>query len=119
MNVHFQCVVQVCRSQCPAPQCGGTVVPPRSTAGTGGQATSYSQDTYGAPSQQPQQQVDSYGAPQGAPLGQSDSYGAPQGPPLAQLQQKPNPNINPRYASSGLQSIKVATILDSGVLANC
>ena len=92
-------------------------MPPRSTAGTG--ATSYSQDTYGAPSQQPQQQVDSYGAPQGAPLGQPDSYGAPQGPPLAQLQQKPNPNINPRYASWGQQPIKVATILDSGVLANC
>ena len=94
-------------------------MPPRSTAGTGGQATSYSQDTYGAPSQQPQQQVDSYGAPQGAPLGQSDSYGAPQGPPLAQLQQKPNPNINPRYASSGQRPSEVATILDSGVLANC
>lgn len=23
MNVHFQCVIQVCRYQCPAPQCGG------------------------------------------------------------------------------------------------
>lgn len=23
MNVHFQCVVQVCRGSCPEPQCGG------------------------------------------------------------------------------------------------
>ena len=23
MNVHFQCVVQVCRGSCPNPQCGG------------------------------------------------------------------------------------------------
>jgi hypothetical protein len=23
MNVHFQCVVQVCRGACPEPQCGG------------------------------------------------------------------------------------------------
>ena len=23
MNVHFQCVVQVCRGACPNPQCGG------------------------------------------------------------------------------------------------
>ena len=24
MNVHFQCVVQVCRGSCPNPQCGGS-----------------------------------------------------------------------------------------------
>ncbi len=25
MNVHFQCVVQVCRGSCPDPQCGGVI----------------------------------------------------------------------------------------------
>jgi hypothetical protein len=25
MNVHFQCVVQVCRGACPEPQCGGQI----------------------------------------------------------------------------------------------
>ena len=85
MNVHFQCVVQVCRSQCPEPQCGGTVVPPRSTANTN---QAYSQDSYGAPQGRPLAQ-DSYGAPQGAPLGQQDTYGAPL-----------NPNINPRLPYS-------------------
>ena len=28
MNVHFQCVVQVCRSQCPQPQCGNALPAP-------------------------------------------------------------------------------------------
>ena len=46
MNVHFQCVVQVCRSSCPEPQCGGAPVP----------------------AAQQQQQVDSYGAPAAPPV---------------------------------------------------
>jgi len=57
MNVHFQCVVQVCRSSCPEPQCGG---PPRQQA----------------PS------VDTYGAPAAAPVS-IDSYGAPAAPPAS------------------------------------
>jgi len=54
MNVHFQCVVQVCRTACPEPQCGGGLSPPA---------------------------VDSYGAPVAAPISNPDSYGAPVAPP--------------------------------------
>merc|ERR1719400_1155541 len=54
MNVHFQCVVQVCRSSCPEPQCGGAAPP----------------------------NVDSYGAPAAAPVS-LDSYGSPAAPPTS------------------------------------
>ena len=49
MNVHFQCVVQVCRGTCPDPQCGGGV--PRAPAIQGGpsQTSSNGGDSYGAP----------------------------------------------------------------------
>ena len=57
MNVHFQCVVQVCRGQCPEPGCGGAL--PLSSNNN----------------------VDSYGAPAAAPLSSVDSYGAPLAPP--------------------------------------
>jgi len=53
MNVHFQCVVQVCRSSCPDPQCGGPAPRPND--------------------------VDSYGSPQSSPVG-LDSYGSPAAP---------------------------------------
>jgi len=56
MNVHFQCVVQVCRSSCPEPQCGG-------------QAPTANVNN-----------VDSYGAPAAAPVS-IDSYGSPAAPP--------------------------------------
>jgi len=46
MNVHFQCVVQVCRNACPSPQCGGQV----------------NVDSYGSPQAAPISQ-DSYGSP--------------------------------------------------------
>jgi len=52
MNVHFQCVVQVCRSSCPEPQCGGAGPP--------------NVDTYGAPAAPPVN-VDTYGAPAAPP----------------------------------------------------
>merc|ERR1711878_157595 len=38
MNVHFQCVVQVCRGQCPEPGCGGSSLPPQ-----------HNVDSYGSP----------------------------------------------------------------------
>ena len=48
MNVHFQCVVQVCRGSCPEPQCGGGV--PRAPTLQGQQTPSQSTlDGYGAP----------------------------------------------------------------------
>jgi len=56
MNVHFQCVVQVCRGSCPEPQCGG-----------GGRAVA------------PTNNVDDYGAPQAPAI---DSYGSPGGPAI-------------------------------------
>jgi len=46
MNVHFQCVVQVCRGACPNPQCGAAV----------------NVDSYGSPQAAPLNQ-DSYGSP--------------------------------------------------------
>merc|ERR1719422_1293638 len=55
MNVHFQCVVQVCRAQCPEPGCGGALPLPAAQTNN----------------------IDSYGAPQAAPLSSVDSYGAP------------------------------------------
>jgi len=60
MNVHFQCVVQVCRNSCPEPQCGGVIGP-----------ASPNIDSYGAPAGPA---LDSYGGPQ-APV--YDSYGGP------------------------------------------
>lgn len=70
MNVHFQCVVQVCRGACPDPQCGGGggTLPLTNNAG----------DSYGSPSAPPVNNYDSYGSPSGAPLGSR------------------NPAINPR-----------------------
>ena len=47
MNVHFQCVVQVCRGNCPEPQCGGGV--PRAPALPGSTSVSSSPDSYGSP----------------------------------------------------------------------
>ena len=82
MNVHFQCVVQVCRGACPEPQCGG-----------GGQLPISSPDSYGAPQGAP----DSYGAPQGPTL---DSYGSPSGRPIG-----PNLNINPRLPGGASQRV--------------
>ena len=54
MNVHFQCVVQFCRSSCPEPQCGGS--------------GPVNVDTYGAPAAPPVN-VDSYGSPAAPPNG--------------------------------------------------
>ena len=48
MNVHFQCVVQVCRGSCPEPQCGVGV--PRAPTLQGQQTPAQSTlDGYGAP----------------------------------------------------------------------
>ena len=58
MNVHFQCVVQVCRSQCPQPQCGNALPAPAPSTNS----------------------VDSYGAPAAPPVN-ADTYGAPLAPP--------------------------------------
>ena len=48
MNVHFQCVVQVCRGACPNPQCGGDVGG-GAVLGGGGGVSSPNTDSYGAP----------------------------------------------------------------------
>ena len=51
MNVHFQCVVQVCRGACPNPQCGGGNVGGGAVLGGGGGGGVSSPNTgsYGAP----------------------------------------------------------------------
>ena len=82
MNVHFQCVVQVCRGQCPEPGCGGAL--PLSSA----------------PSN-----VDSYGAPAAAPLTNVDSYGAPLAPPNGAI----NPRVpsQSQYSSGSQRRVSV------------
>jgi len=81
MNVHFQCVVQVCRGQCPEPGCGGGSLPP------------------------PQQNVDTYGAPSAAPVSNVDSYGSPLAPPNGAI----NPRIPPQsqYSSGSQRRVSV------------
>ena len=80
MNVHFQCVVQVCRGACPEPNCGGGRVP-------------LDQDSYGAPAGPA---IDSYGAPAGPAI---DSYGSPGGSPLSSYG-GPTNRVDPRVPSS-------------------
>ena len=46
MNVHFQCVIQVCRYKCPEPQCGGGGY----SSGGGGGGGGYSAPPIGGPS---------------------------------------------------------------------
>ena len=66
MNVHFQCVVQVCRGACPNPQCGGD-------SGIGGGAVLGGGGGGGGGG-------GSVGGGYSSP--NTDSYGAPQGPAL-------------------------------------
>ena len=77
MNVHFQCVVQVCRGACPEPQCGGAG-PVALTTNTN---------------------TDSYGAPQGPTL---DSYGSPAANPVGLNQRL---DINPRLPGGNNQRV--------------
>ena len=81
MNVHFQCVVQVCRGQCPEPGCGGAL-----------------------PLPSPANNVDSYGAPAAAPLS-VDSYGSPLAPPNGAI----NPRIpsQSQYSSGSQRRVSV------------
>jgi len=76
MNVHFQCVVQVCRGACPEPQCGGGQRLPA--------PSSNNVDSYGAP-QAPA--IDTYGAPAGPAL---DTYGSPAAGPLNRVDPRQN-----------------------------
>merc|ERR1719225_851833 len=73
MNVHFQCVVQVCRSSCPEPQCGGAPPPPSN--------------------------VDSYGAPAAAPVS-IDTYGSPAAPPASINPRRPGGSQSQYQAGS-------------------
>ena len=81
MNVHFQCVVQVCRGQCPEPGCGAAL-------------------PLAAPNN-----VDSYGAPAAAPLSSVDSYGSPLAPPSGGI----NPRVPPQsqYSSGSQRRVSV------------
>lgn len=81
MNVHFQCVVQVCRGQCPEPGCGGALPLPAAN------------------------NVDSYGAPAAAPVSNVDSYGSPLAPPNGAI----NPRIPPQsqYSSGSQRRVSV------------
>ena len=82
MNVHFQCVVQVCRGQCPEPGCGGGALPLPAA-----------------------NNVDSYGAPAAAPVSNVDSYGSPLAPPNGAI----NPRIPPQsqYSSGSQRRVSV------------
>jgi len=92
MNVHFQCVVQVCRGACPEPQCPGS---------GGGGVIQQQTDSYGAPSGPT---LDSYGSPAGRPIGQ-DTYGSPSGSPLGINRIDVNPAINPRLPNGAQQRV--------------
>jgi hypothetical protein len=85
MNVHFQCVVQVCRGSCPDPACGGQTAPLSAAPDV---------DSYGAP-QAPA--IDSYGAPQAPAI---DSYGAPAAAPIQQYNR-------PQYQQQGQRRVSV------------
>lgn len=111
MNVHFQCVIQVCRYNCPEPKCGGH----------GGLASEYGlpgpsgeygppQDHYGVPPAaypDPRHPADTTGAfsenqesvvpPPQAQTGTSSNSGESQSdeqPPQAQQQSQQNPQQN-------------------------
>lgn len=92
MNVHFQCVVQVCRGACPEPNCGGGRVP--LDQDSYGAPDSPSIDSYGAPAGP---SVDSYGSP-GAPV--IDSYGSPGGASLSSYN-GPSNRVDPRIPNLG------------------
>jgi len=81
MNVHFQCVVQVCRGQCPEPGCGGPSLPPSPP------------------------NIDTYGAPAAAPVNSVDSYGSPLAPPNGAI----NPRVPPQaqYSSGSQRRVSV------------
>jgi len=84
MNVHFQCVVQVCRNQCPEPQCGGALPLPQTSNNN----------------------IDSYGAPAAAPISNNvDSYGAPAAAPISAI----NPRVPPQaqYSSGSQRRVSV------------
>ena len=81
MNVHFQCVVQVCRNQCPEPQCGGALPLPAAATNN----------------------IDSYGAPQAAPISNVDSYGSPLAPPNGAI--NPRTPAQPQYNSNRRVSV--------------
>jgi len=85
MNVHFQCVVQVCRNQCPEPQCGGALPLPQPSSNN----------------------IDSYGAPAAAPISNVDSYGSPLAPPNGAI----NPRTPPQsqYSSGSQRRVSVVT----------
>ena len=50
MNVHFQCVVQVCRGSCPNPQCGGGIGGGYSSPSSSGSGGSSAGSTYSSSS---------------------------------------------------------------------
>merc|ERR1711971_1036820 len=85
MNVHFQCVVQVCRSQCPQPQCGNALPAPAPSTNS----------------------VDSYGAPSAPPVN-ADTYGAPLAPPNSAINPRiPGGSQQPQYSSGSQRRVSV------------
>jgi hypothetical protein len=129
MNVHFQCVIQVCRYHCPEPKCGGAAFggeygPP--TLGLGGLHGPGLSGEYGAPAPSleggthteygaPPPPLNEYGAPAAFPdprhpSGPSGSFSEPKPDvvPAPQAQQSsstsnpPNPSSPaPHHPSSG------------------
>jgi len=85
MNVHFQCVVQVCRSQCPQPECGNALPAPAPSTNS----------------------VDSYGAPAAPPVN-ADTYGAPLAPPNTAINPRiPGGAAQPQYSSGSQRRVSV------------
>ena len=80
MNVHFQCVVQVCRGSCPNPQCGGGIgggySSPSSSSSGSSAGSSYSSSGGSLGS------TFSSGTVSSSSSSAADGYGSPQAPAI-------------------------------------
>ncbi|XP_066602865.1 uncharacterized protein dyl isoform X2 [Prorops nasuta] len=105
MNVHFQCVIQVCRYNCPEPKCGHLGLEYGAPAATIGQE-------YGAPVHQGLSSE--YGAPSVSEYGVPPAYPDPRHPGgLAGAYSEPSPDVVPAPQAQTSSSSPSSTPGDS------
>lgn len=101
MNVHFQCVIQVCRYNCPEPKCGHMGIE------YSGQVAGITHD-YGAPV--PQGLSSEYGAPPVPEYGVPPAYPDPRHPSgPAGAYSEPNPDVVPVPQAQTSSSSTIST----------